>query len=302
MEYQKFLFEIDEAISGKRLDIFVSEKIGQTRSFVKNLIQSGQITLDNRAVKAGSILKVGHVVSVNLPLNQETSVQPLDMPIQVLYQDEFIAAINKPQGLAVHPSVGHKNDTLVNALLYNLDKLSSINGTVRPGIVHRLDKDTSGVMVVAKTDDSHLELSKQFEHRTVKKKYIGVVSGIVAVESGVVNLPIGRSKTDRKKMSVVEGGRLSTTKYKVLQRFDKSTLVEFEILTGRTHQIRVHCKYLGHPIVGDVIYGSQKLCKNQLLHSLSITICHPKTKQYLTFEAALPKYFEEYLQQQRVVK
>ncbi|MCL2599051.1 MAG: RluA family pseudouridine synthase [Firmicutes bacterium] len=283
-----------------RLDVFVGTVLSQTRSMVKNLVTEKHILLDGKVVtKAGTVLKTGQVIEVSLPL-VETGIVPSKIPLDILYQDDCLVVVNKQQGLAVHPSPGHQDDTLVNALLYCIDNLSGINGEIRPGIVHRLDKETSGVILVAKTNEAHLCLSTQFEKRTVKKKYIGIVEGFLQSESGTIHLPIARSKSDRKKMAIVEGGRPASTKFKALERLKKSTLVEFDILTGRTHQIRVHTKHLGNPIVGDVLYGSQKQCKNQLLHAQSITFAHPITGKNMFFTAPLPDYFEKFLKANKV--
>ena len=301
MESQNYNIIVDQQSALKRLDVYLCEYTQKTRSFIKTLIDTQKVLLDGKNVqKAGTILKIGQIISLQIPPEQPSQILSKDIPISILYQDQDIAIIDKPQGLTTHPSNGHLDDTLVNALLYHLDHLSTINGEVRPGIVHRLDKDTSGVMVVAKTNQAHLSLSKQFENRTVKKKYYCVVDGYMQQDKGTINVSIGRHKTERKKMAVVENGRFSTTKYKLIEKLKKSCFIECEILTGRTHQIRVHMAHLGHPIVGDIIYGSQKQCKNQLLHSHFIQFEHPISGIKMKFEAPLPNYFEDFLKKNRI--
>ena len=281
----------------QRLDAFLAEQSGLTRSKVQKLITDGNVLVDGVAVlKSSSMLKVGSVVDISIPEPvEQTKILPQDIDIEILYQDDDIAVINKPQGMIVHPAGNIYSDTLVNALLEKLDKLSGINGELRPGIVHRLDKETSGIMLIAKNDIAHNHLSVQFQNREIKKIYLGVTAGRMKQTSGTINAPIARHPKDRKKMSVMPTGKHATTKYKVIKDLQNTQLVEFDLLTGRTHQIRVHCKYLGHPIVGDNIYGSTALYKYQLLHSHIVEFVHPVSQERMRFVAELPPHFTKYI-------
>ncbi|MCL1944688.1 MAG: RluA family pseudouridine synthase [Firmicutes bacterium] len=283
----------------QRLDIFLAEVSNFTRSKIQYLIKDGKVLVDDVAIfKPSFVLSIGSKVVIFLSNPKEQQkILPQDLNIEILYQDNDIAVINKPQGMTVHPANNIYTDTLVNALLYKLDNLSGINGELRPGIVHRLDKETSGIMLIAKHDVSHNILSQQFKNRTISKIYWGVVQGKLKQQSGTINTLIARHKSDRKKMTVSSSGKHATTKYKVLKDFNQSQLVEFDLLTGRTHQIRVHCKYLNTPIVGDIIYGNTKLCQHQLLHAYKIEFVHPLTNQKMKFEAPLPQYFLKYINQ-----
>lgn len=284
----------------KRLDVFIAENSGLTRSHAQKLIDDGCVTVDGvAAAKASQAVKCDSVAEVDLPPATELNVAAENIPLNVVYQDDDLLVIDKPQGMVVHPANGVYTGTLVNALLYCVKDLSGINGVLRPGIVHRLDKDTSGLLVVAKNDFAHVELQRQIQSKQCRRIYCALVDGVIKEDSGVINQPIGRSKTDRKKMDVVLGGRNAETHFTVLERFERYTLARFELKTGRTHQIRVHAKYIGHPVVGDKTYGS-KSCKfaldGQLLHAQTIIFTHPKTGQTMSFSAPLPDYFEKVLQ------
>lgn len=278
----------------QRLDVYLAFILPYTRSYIKNLIDGGNVFVNEKNVKCGKVLKSGDVVTVNVPDPILTEVLPEDIPLDILYEDDDLAVINKQRGISVHPSGNIYSGTLVNALLFHLKNLSSINGVIRPGIVHRLDKDTTGVMVVAKNDKTHLALSKQISERTVIKKYVALLEGNLSDDSGTITTYISRSENDRKLMCVSKEGRIAITDYKVLERFKNNCLVEFRIHTGRTHQIRVHAKYLMHPVVGDVTYGYKKQKFNtagQLLHSYSLTFVHPTLNKEMTFVAPLPDDF-----------
>lgn len=290
-----FIIEKGES---QRLDVYLAFVLPYTRSYVKNLIDGGKITVNGQKVKCGKILKTGDVVDVSVPPAVNAEALPEDIPLDILYEDDDIAVINKQRGLTVHPAGGVYTGTLVNALLFRLKSLSSINGVIRPGIVHRLDKDTTGVMVVAKNDKAHLDLSKQISDRTVIKKYVALLEGNLPGDEGNVTTNIARSEKDRKLMTVAAEGRKAITDYKVLERFPDNCLVEFRIHTGRTHQIRVHAKYLQHPVVGDEAYGYKKQRFNttgQLLHSESLTFVHPTTREEMTFTAPIPDDFARIL-------
>ncbi len=285
-------------IDGKvRLDVYLADETDYTRSYIKQLTDGGFILLNGKAAaKSGALVSRGDVIDVDPP-EVVTTVEPKDIPIDVMYEDDDIAVINKPQGLTVHPAPGNYDNTLVNALLFRLKSLSGINGAIRPGIVHRLDKNTSGVMVVAKNDKAHLSLSRQIADREVTKIYLGLVDGHMKLPEGRIDAPIGRNPRDRKLMAVVKDGRPAITEYKVSERIGSRDLVEFHILTGRTHQIRVHAKYVGHPITGDEQYGAGSVCgsRGQLLHAHRLTFRHPATDEEMTFVAPLPDYFEKIL-------
>ena len=298
-----FEYDLICSQSGVRLDSFVSEKTGLSRALVKKTVEEDGCAV-NGAVKfkASYELKEGDVVRFKAPEPKQLDISPQDIPLDIIYQDDDFAVINKPQGMVVHPATSYdKNDTLVNALLFSLDKLSGINGVIRPGIVHRIDKNTSGLLVVAKNDEAHKNLAGQIETKRAKRIYFGLVDGNVKEDEGVVDEPIGRSKKDRKKMAVVLDGKDAKTFYKVLERFGEYTLMRFELSTGRTHQIRVHAKFIHHPIVGDDVYGgSTKLWKGgQLLHAKELYLTHPRTGEEMKFECDLPDYFKEILDKLR---
>lgn len=290
---------VDGDMAGKRLDIAVSELHREvSRSRAKSLIESGNITVNGSVRKAGYVTRVGDLLLIKLPPVIELSLEPDDIPLDVVYEDSSLLVINKQAGLVVHPSSGTPKGTLVNALLAREGSLSSINGVARPGIVHRLDKDTSGLIVVAKTDEAHVSLQSQIAEKSAKRYYLALVDGVIKKDSGEIIANIDRSSKDRKLMSVVrDGGRYAKTVYTVRERFNKFTLVDYELFTGRTHQIRVHSKHIGHPIVGDVAYGgSTKLYdKGQLLHAYKLTFNHPISGERMDFFADIPDYFEDIL-------
>lgn len=283
----------------KRLDLFLHEKFSDhTRSFLKNLIVEGSVAVNGKVVKAGYELKAGDEISVTIPEPVSTEIKPEKIDLDIVYEDEYFAVINKPKNMVVHPAVKNYSGTLVNALLYNIKDLSGINGVVRPGIVHRLDKNTSGLIVIAKNDFAHVELSKQIATKECRRIYRAVVEGNLHNDEGEVITNIGRSKKNRLKMAVVDDGKIADTKYKVLAHYKKYDYVEFELKTGRTHQIRVHCEYLHHPIVGDELYGS-KTTKyydlGQMLHAYKLILTHPKTGKKMEFTAPIPSYMQEFL-------
>ena len=283
----------------RRLDVCVSDNGGITRSRAQRLIEGCSVTVNGQTVtKPSAEVTQDSVIIVTLPDETELDVPAQDIPIDIVYQDADIAVINKQQGLTVHPANGVNTDTLVNALLYNIKDLSGINGVLRPGIVHRLDKDTSGLLVVAKNDFAHVELQRQSQCKECRRIYLALLDGNFKQDTGVIDRPMGRSKSDRKKMDVVADGRNAVTYYQVLDRYGAYTLVRFELKTGRTHQIRVHAKFLGHPVVGDKTYG-YKNCRfnlgGQLLHAQRLEFTHPSSGERMSFTAPLPEYFEKIL-------
>ena len=283
-----------------RVDVFVSEKTSLTRSAVKKLAEEGHLFASNRPVKAGYVLKAGEEVTIEIPDPVPIAAKPEDIPLDIVYEDEDLAVINKPQGMTVHAGSGNYEGTLVNALLFRLDRLSGINGELRPGIVHRIDKDTSGLLVVAKNDMAHLSLSSQIQDKTCHREYLALLEGVLKEDSGKVVTEIGRDPKDRLKMAVLPAGkgRRAETDWEVVERFAHNTLAKFTLHTGRTHQIRVHAKYLGHPVVGDPVYGYKKQrfeLNGQLLHAFRLTLTHPRSGERMTFTAPLPDYFERIL-------
>lgn len=283
---------------GTRLDVFVTEKAECTRSHAKNLIEEGNVTVNGiKAAKSGALLKAGDVVVIVNPAPKELDLSPQDIPIEIVWQDEDFAVVNKPQGMVVHPAPGAYDNTLVNALLFKLSSLSGINGVARPGIVHRLDKDTSGLLVVAKNDFAHISLQKQIAEKSAKRYYYALVDGVVQKDSGEIRNFLARSTADRKKYAVAKDGRLAITLYKVVKRYSVYTLMEYELKTGRTHQIRVHSRYIGHPVVGDRTYGGSDAfgLNGQLLHAYKLVLTHPRTGEEMTFTAPLPDYFQSVL-------
>lgn len=289
--------EISDA--GSRLDSYLSEELGQSRSSVAKLIRGGGATVNGAQVKTGYALKCGDRVEVKFP-QTVIDLIPENIPLEILYEDEEIAVINKPQGMTVHPGGGCYTGTLANALLYRYPDLPELSGSGRPGIVHRLDKDTSGAIVIAKSASAHQNLSAQFAERGVTKLYRAVLEGNLKTDSGELQTLIGRDPKNRKLMCVAaRDGREAVTKYRVLERFTENCYTEFQILTGRTHQIRVHAKFLGHPVAGDVQYGYKKQKFNlngQLLHAQSLTVRHPVSGNEMTFTAPLPEYFVRILE------
>ncbi len=284
-----------------RADVFVCEKLsGKTRSAVKKLFEGGLVSINGKIAKPSQTVSVGDEIEVVLPEAVEYSAKPENIPIDIIYQDEDIAVVNKPQGMTVHLGNGNVDGTLVNALLYRLDSLSGINGVIRPGIVHRIDKDTSGLLVVAKNDRAHLSLSAQLAEKTCRRTYLALLEGNLKTDEGTVTTYIGRSPENRVKMAVVppDKGKLAITDYSVETRYKGFTLCRFDLKTGRTHQIRVHAKYLGHPVVGDAVYGIKKQkfkLNGQLLHAFRLTFTHPSSGKEMTFEAPLPDYFTSVL-------
>lgn len=291
----EFLINQNEHLS--RLDVVFFNHFSQlTRSHIKTLIDSGQILLNGKIVKAGEKVKTGWNVSYDFDDVKPLDVQAEDIDFEIIYQDSDLLVINKPQGLVVHPCSSTKTGTLVNGLLNKIKDLSGINGVLRPGIVHRLDKDTSGLLLVAKNDFAHKNLAEQIKNKVCKRTYIALCEGLFKNDMGRIETFIERSKSDRKKMAVSDKGKKAITNYRVLKRFTNKTLVEFSLETGRTHQIRVHCKTMNHPIVGDPVYGKATANLNgQLLHSYKISFYQPYTNELLSFEIGLPEYFESYL-------
>ena len=279
----------------ERLDVYIASRYAKfTRSFVKTLILHGFVRINGHAPKPAYKVEKGDVVEITVPEPEPLANEPQDIPLNIVYQDDDIAVVDKQRGLVVHPAAGNPDGTLVNALLYHVGGLSGINGALRPGIVHRLDKDTSGLIVIAKNDRAHKELARQIKDKTAGRTYLAIVHGNIREDGGTINAPIGRHKTERKMMAVVPDGREAVTYFTVLERFGDFTLVEARLATGRTHQIRVHFKHMGHPVAGDPLYGPKKAvlsAKGQLLHAWRLKLIHPATGEEMTFEAPLDAEF-----------
>ena len=293
---------VEENTNNKRIDSYiVDQNIHLSRTTIKRLLEEGKILVNGNKQKPSYKPEQGDVITIEIPKAEEIDLKPQNIPIDVIYEDSDIIVVNKPKGMVVHPANGNPDGTLVNAILALCkDSLSGIGGEIRPGIVHRLDKDTSGLLIIAKNDLAHINMSKQIQDRKVIKKYIALVKGVIGEDTATINMPIARSKKDRKKMAVDPKGKEAITHYKVLQRYDKYTLLEIKIDTGRTHQIRVHMSYIGHPVVGDMQYSNGKNefgVEGQMLHSRYLEFDHPVTGKRLKLEAPLPEYFEEVLKE-----
>lgn len=279
--------------SGKRADVYFADILESTRSHVQILLNEGRVCKGSKLIKPNYKIKAGDVFRVVLPRPVPLEAEPENIPLDIIYEDEDVIVLNKPRGMVVHPAPGHYTGTLVNALLFHCKNLSGINGVIRPGIVHRLDKDTSGIMLVAKNDEAHVSLSKQIQDKTAERTYLCIVRGNVKTDKGLIETRMDRDTNDRKRMAVVtEGGREAVTEYEVLDRFGRFTVVRCRLKTGRTHQIRLHMEYLGYPLVGDPKYSPMKTpfsIKGQALHSQTLDFIHPRTGNPMHFEAPLPE-------------
>lgn len=287
--------------SGIRLDKALADLTELSRSQANEAIKNGNILVNGKAVKAKYSVKEGDLVTYDLPEPEVLEYEAEDIPLDIVYEDDDVAVVNKPQGMVVHPSVGHTSGTLVNALMYHIHDLSSINGVVRPGIVHRIDKDTSGLLMIAKNDRAHQALAEELKDKKSLRKYLTIVHGNISNDRGVIEAPIGRSEKDRKKQAVMAKGKPAVTHFKVLERFGNYTLVELTLETGRTHQIRVHMAYIGHPVAGDPLYGPRKTLKGngQFLHAQTLGFTHPTTGESLRFSVEPPAIFQETLENLR---
>ena len=282
-----------------RIDAFIASKLSLSRSFAAELIDEGKVLLNGSVVKKRALVKSGDEVLVEIPELKEPEAVPQDIPIEVVYEDDDLLVVNKPKGMVVHPAPGNSDGTLVNALLYHCKgSLSGINGVSRPGIVHRIDKDTSGLLIVAKNDTAHIHLAEQIKEHSFTREYLAICYGNVKQENGLVSAPIGRDPKNRQRMAVVyKNSKSAVTHYEVVERFEGFTMMRFRLHTGRTHQIRVHMASIGHPIAGDPIYGPKKVItelEGQCLHAGKIGFIHPKSGNYLEFEAELPQYFNKF--------
>lgn len=291
--------ETDMDCIGFRIDKFLSENTEFTRSRIQSLIADGNVTLKGNAIKQSYRISDGDVISILVPENETPDILPQNIPIDIIYEDEDVILVNKPKGMVVHPSAGHYSDTLVNALLYHCrDNLSGINGQLRPGIVHRIDKDTTGVIVACKNDRAHIALSKQLKEHSITRFYFAICHNAFKDAKGMVDAPIGRHPSERKKMAIVPSGKNAVTHFEVLENFEKYAYIKCSLMTGRTHQIRVHMSSINHPLVGDEVYCSLKApfkTVGQTLHAGVLGFIHPKTGEYVEFSAPLPEYFSHIL-------
>lgn len=293
---EKYEFTIDEQYDGKRLDSFLSNKFeDKSRTYFQGLIEDGNVKVNGKIKKSKYKLNVNDSIEVEIPDPVELEVKPQNIPINIIYEDNDVIVVNKPQEMVVHPAPGNYEGTMVNALLYHCTDLSGINGVIRPGIVHRIDKDTSGILVVAKNDNSHNKLAVQFKDHSMMRTYYALVEGVIKNEGGTVDQPLGRHPKDRIKMAIVKDGKRAVTHYKVIERYKSHTLVQCNLETGRTHQIRVHMASIGYPLVGDPVYGYKKQkfnLKGQVLHAKQLGFVHPSTDKYVEFDSELPDYFQ----------
>lgn len=281
-----------------RIDKVLSDLLKEhSRSQIQQWVKENHVKVNGEIIRSNYKVKPSDEILITIPEPEELDIQAENIPLDIVYEDDDVLVINKPQGMVVHPSAGHSQGTLVNALLYHIKDLSSINGVIRPGIVHRIDKDTSGLLMVAKNDHAHVALAEQLKDKTSLRKYVALVHGEISHDKGEINAPIGRSKNDRKMQAVIEGGKPAVTHFEVLERFEGFTLVQLKLETGRTHQIRVHMKYIGYPVAGDPLYGPRKTLKGngQFLHAQMLGFKHPTTGQMMVFEAPLPELFEKTL-------
>ncbi len=297
-----YRFQVTEAEEDERIDRYVAELADSlSRSFIQKMIKDGTLLVNGKPVKASYRVQAEDEISFTLPEAVEPDIEPEDIPLDILYEDEDLLVVNKPKGMVVHPAAGHYSGTLVNALMYHCrDSLSGINGVMRPGIVHRIDRDTTGSLIVCKNDTAHLSIAAQLKEHSIVRRYRAIVHGVIREEEGCVDIPIGRHPADRKRMAAgVKNGKEAVTHYKVLRRFGQYTYIECRLETGRTHQIRVHMEHIGHPLLGDPVYGNRRSpfrLEGQTLHAMVLGFVHPRTGEYVETVAPLPVYFEHLLE------
>lgn len=300
---EQYTFTVEANESGKRLDAFLKEIFDDSsRTFLQGLIEAGNVTVNEKSSKSNYKVRLDDLIEVNIPEPVRLEITPEEMDLDIVYEDEDVLVVNKPAGLVVHPAHGHYNDTLVNGLLAHCHDLSGINGVLRPGIVHRIDKDTSGLLMIAKNDEAHRSLAAQLKEHSVKRAYYALVHGVINEAEGLIDAPIGRHPVERKKMAVNLDGKEARTHYYVKERFREYTLIECRLETGRTHQIRVHLAYIGHPLVGDELYCKRKEnlgFSGQALHAYELGFVHPKSGKEMCFQVPLPVYFQAALDKLR---
>lgn len=300
---ERTLITVDEKDEGIRIDKYLTQIFeDKSRSFIQGLIEKENIKVNGKIPKSNYKLRKSDEIEIIIPEPEILKVEPENIPIDIVYEDKDVIVVNKPQGMVVHPAPGNYNGTLVNALLYHCKDLSSINGVIRPGIVHRIDKDTSGILVVAKNDEAHNKLSEQLKDHSMKREYYALIEGRLKNDSGTIDKPLGRNKKDRLKIGIVEDGKRAVTHYEVLERYNGYTLIKCVLETGRTHQIRVHMSSIGFPLVGDPLYGFKRQkfkVEGQVLHAKTLGFIHPRSGKYMEFTSELPQYFEDLLNKLR---
>lgn len=293
------ILEITENQAGERIDRFLADSQDLTRSFLQKILKEGEVIVNGKSVKANYKLRKGDRIEFEIPEAVEPDIVAEDIPLSILYEDADVLVVDKPKGMVVHPAAGHYSRTLVNAVMYHCKgELSGINGVLRPGIVHRIDRDTTGSIIICKNDMAHNEIARQLKEHSINRRYRAIVTDVLKDEEGTIEGAIGRDKKDRKKMAITADGRPAVTHYRVLQRFKHYTYVECVLETGRTHQIRVHMASIGHPLLGDEVYGRRSdkyKCEGQCLHAMTLGFHHPRTGEYIEVNAPLPPYFEHLL-------
>lgn len=293
------ILEITENQAGERIDRFLADSQDLTRSFLQKILKEGEVIVNGKSVKANYKLRKGDRIEFEIPEAVEPDIVAEDIPLSILYEDADVLVVDKPKGMVVHPAAGHYSRTLVNAVMYHCKgELSGINGVLRPGIVHRIDRDTTGSIIICKNDMAHNEIARQLKEHSINRRYRAIVTGVLKDEEGTIEGAIGRDKKDRKKMAITADGKPAVTHYRVLQRFKRYTYVECVLETGRTHQIRVHMASIGHPLLGDEVYGRRSdkyKCEGQCLHAMTLGFHHPRTGEYIEVNAPLPPYFEHLL-------
>lgn len=293
------ILEITENQAGERIDRFLADSQDLTRSFLQKILKDGEVAVNGKSVKANYKLRKGDRIEFEIPEAVEPDIVAEDIPLSILYEDADVLVVDKPKGMVVHPAAGHYSQTLVNAVMYHCKgELSGINGVLRPGIVHRIDRDTTGSIIICKNDMAHNEIARQLKEHSINRRYRAIVTGVLKDEEGTIEGAIGRDKKDRKKMAITADGKPAVTHYRVLQRFKHYTYVECVLETGRTHQIRVHMASIGHPLLGDEVYGRKSdkyKCEGQCLHAMTLGFHHPRTGEYIEVNAPLPPYFEHLL-------
>ena len=293
------ILEITENQAGERIDRFLADSQDLTRSFLQKILKEGEVIVNGKSVKANYKLRKGDRIEFEIPEAVEPDIVAEDIPLSILYEDADVLVVDKPKGMVVHPAAGHYSRTLVNAVMYHCKgELSGINGVLRPGIVHRIDRDTTGSIIICKNDMAHNEIARQLKEHSINRRYRAIVTGVLKEEEGTIEGAIGRDKKDRKKMAITADGKPAVTHYRVLQRFKHYTYVECVLETGRTHQIRVHMASIGHPLLGDEVYGRRSdkyKCEGQCLHAMTLGFHHPRTGEYIEVNAPLPPYFEHLL-------